>query len=231
MSKYFNEEGEEVTLLSEEDTNAKIEEVKTELNTKFDAEKEESNKKMGVLESDLETAKKAVTDAEAGGAAGESEEDKKKREAEDPNNAALRKKVEDATSALEDEKKVNAEKWEKQENENKETMFDKLANGDEELKKKIEFNYNETLSGVKATTAKEIQEKAATAFKLASGGEAPANPLDSVIAGGTAGHNQSSGNQDAGNTEFTSKDVAMGANMGISDEDRSKYAKDPRMKE
>lgn len=101
----------------------------------------------------------------------------------------------------------------------------KYAQGDKELEKKILHHFNETLKSVPAKTKEEIVEKMKSAAKLSVD---PANPgvLSSVLSGaGGPGFVPNSG---SGPVEFTAAEKALGAKLGITEEDYKKFG--PRLK-
>jgi len=98
----------------------------------------------------------------------------------------------------------------------------KLAvKGNEELEKKVRLHLEKTLSGLPEDTAQQRQEKLEHALKLASDGSSDG---PGMFDGGTGGGGYSGGFSGGVNTvEFTAREKALGAKLGITEEDYKKY--------
>jgi len=95
-----------------------------------------------------------------------------------------------------------------------------LAKGDVELEKKIKLNLEKTLSALPENTKEERQAKIQAALKL-SVDYNTAGVFDAGIGGGGGG------NININNTstvEFTAREKALGAKLGISEDDYRKYS-------
>lgn len=111
-------------------------------------------------------------------------------------------------------------------NDFKNGIIEKYAVKDEELKKKILHHFDKSLQGMPSTNQDEIAKKVEAAWKLSVNSDTP-NPLDSVMnnSGGRGFGNGGGGN---GAVEFTPREKALGAKLGITEQDYKTYG--PRVK-
>jgi len=117
---------------------------------------------------------------------------------------------------------MEAEKKQRQE-EAMSAYIKTLAKGDAEVEKKIKLHLSSTLSGMPETNDAEKKAKLEAAFKLSTDipGGSP-SILDSVMFDG-AGAGADIKDNGAGAVQFTAREKALGAKMGISDADYKKY--------
>jgi hypothetical protein len=222
---YFDENGNEVDgLLTQEELDAKLAEERTALQAKLDEQKAQADERVNNLEVERKLALQKLESYEAqAGSAGDGGGDK------DVNLANLRKKLEDTTAALEEERQLNAQRFTGILNERIEQEIRTIAGNDVELAKKIRFNYDNVLTGMKASTQEEIRTKALNAARLSAPASSDGpDPLSMAISGGNRGY---SAPASAGTAKkFTPNEVKAGSMFGVSDQDRAKYANDPRLK-
>lgn len=219
---YFDESGNEVSgLLTEAELNEKIEAERAALEEKFNAEKASVSERIGALEAEKRAAQEAL-DAARGGAGGGDGGDK------DVNLANLRKKLEDTTASLEAERQLNAQRFSAIEGESLQQEIDAIARNNADLAKKIRYNYDNVLTGMKGATKEEMRAKVASAYRLSIPAADSPDALSIAIGGGNRG---ATGPAVSGSEKkFTPKEVAAGRMFGITDQDRAKYSNDPRFK-
>lgn len=220
---YYDEQGNEVDgLLTEEELNAKLEEERKTLSERIEQEKAAAQERIIALEAEKLAAQKAVDAAKSGtggdeGGAGD----------KDVNFANLRRKLEETTKALEAEKLANEGRYTAIQREKVDSVISQVARGDEELAKKIRYNYENILTGMKAETAQEINTKVLAAMRLS----APTNDGPDALSIALSGGNRSAHVQQSGTAKkFTPGEVQMGQRLGVSDQDRARYINDPRLK-
>lgn len=96
------------------------------------------------------------------------------------------------------------------------------SKGNAEFEKKVRFHLEKTLPGLPEGTKAERETKLAAAFKLAAD---VSSDGPGMFDGGTGGGgNGGAGGKGEGNTsEFSSKEKALGAKLGLTDADYKKY--------
>lgn len=99
----------------------------------------------------------------------------------------------------------------------------KAANGNEEFEKKVRFHLEKTLGALPEATQEERKIKLEAALKLSSDHIGGPGPMDGGIGGGGYGGKGGSGDGGEGTVEFTSREKALGAKLGITAEDYKKY--------
>jgi hypothetical protein len=215
---YYDEQGNEVAgLHTEEELNAKLEEERQAFAKQIEEEKASAQERLVALEAEKLAAQKAVDTAKLGGGDGD----------KDVNFANLRRKLEETTTALEAEKLANEGRYTALQKERIDTVINTIARGDDELAKKIRFNYDTVLTGMKAETTQEINAKALAALRLSAPTSDGPDALSIALSGGNKGvHVQ----QSNAAKKFTSNEVAVGKSLGITDQDRNRYINDPRLK-
>jgi len=207
MAKFYDENGNEVEGFTKEELEAKQKEVIDEYakkNPDKSKELEEANTK-------LEEASNKLKEYEEAGGGNDAQ---KKR---------LIQQKKDAENSLEN---LNAD-FTKQINEMKEgfvsgakmKMIEKMSKGDPELKKKIEFEYDQYNEGKTAPANEvEVQHRLEKAFLLATGKQVTPNFMDGVTSGSSRGEGQhGAGRESAGEESDNAK--AMRKAFGISDKD------------
>jgi G3E family GTPase len=219
MPKYKDEEGNEVEAFTPEEVEAKINEIKTsvaeEVKSEYEEklnEKEESMSKFEEERASLEQRIEELSKVDDG--------DRSK------NFKVLKDALNKKDNQIEELRKEMGEVANLRVNDFKERIIDKYAAGDEELKKKIMFNFDSTLSSVQAKSEKDIENKIKSAVKLSVDEFSP-SVLDQALSGS---FNSGSKNiiESSGNVEFSEGEKKIGAKLGISDEDYKKYG--PRLK-
>lgn len=100
----------------------------------------------------------------------------------------------------------------------KDKMITKIAAGDQELAKKIKYNFEKNLTDVKATTPEEIAKKLELAYKLSSD-----NPAPDVLSDIVLGSSGASGNQGAANNINPDLKAFGSKYFGLTDEDWAKH--------
>ena len=99
------------------------------------------------------------------------------------------------------------------------TVVNKVSRGDAELEKKIRFHLENTVAGMKSDTPEALQAKVDAAIKLSID-----HNSQGIFDGGIGGGGAGGGNFKSENSvEFTAREKALGAKMGISDADYKKY--------
>jgi len=209
MAKFYDEEGKEIPGLTQEEFDAKLVEEKGKLETDFNTKIEESNTKVTTLEADLVKAKEDLKITNPKG-----DDFKNLRD--------ITKKLEDdlAIEKGERSKAIDSIKASKVDG-----LVKKLSGNDVELEKKIRFNLDTTLSGVKTDTDEELNKKLVDAYKLSTDSTA-INPLDNIMSGGS----HSSVSEKSDPVEFSSNEKVLGGKLGITGDDYKKYGTDKRIK-
>jgi len=202
--KIKQEDGTEIEVYSVDEVNQKIEAEKKAVVTEYEGKLTESQSTVTKLEAD----KKAIEDELA---------------KKDPQSANY-KTLKDALDKKDAEISTLSGEIAKIKDSRASDITDKLiktyAQGNDELAKKIKFNYSETLKAVKAETPDEIEQKLQSAVKLSLDIKKP-NPLDRVNNGSFLPGVESK--QATSNVEFSPQEKALGSKFGISEDDYKKY--------
>lgn len=213
---YFDEQGNEVDgLLTEDELNKKIEEERTALTEKYEAEKTAASERIGAIEAEKESLEKQIEEVRKGSGRDENTDSS-------TNIVNLRKKLEETTSLLEEERTTNKTRFQDIENDKVEQEIASVVSGDEELLKKVRHNYKNVLVGMEGKTKEQIQAKVLSALKLSTDNAGGPDPLSVVMGGGSRGAGAGSRAGDS-NKGFNDKEVAIGNKLGITDADRAKY--------
>jgi len=225
---YYDENGNEVEgVLSQEEVDKKLEDSKEAIKAEHAKEKQEGIDKQVELTKERDDAKTALEAAEKGEGGDKGGDTGDKSGDKDENMAALRKKLDDTTTALETQKTTNDERWSKVTTETLEQTIKSVAGEDADLAEKVKHHYETTLSGVKAETPTEVKEKVANALRLAGKTPAVVNPLDVALGGqGSPGYQKPVTGDEK---EYTPQDKQFGAKIGVTDADYKKYGNDPRL--
>lgn len=205
MAKYFDENGTEVEAFSEEELKGKQQEA-------IDTYLKENPDQSGDLkkaQDDLVVATAKIKEIEE---AGGGNKDQKNRLLKERDEALI--KVEEMKVSLMGEIKSLRENIY---GSSKTKVLDKLAAGDMELKKKIEFEYDQ-FSGEPKNEV-EIQQRLVKAYTLAKGSAPQPNFMDNMGGGGNRGE----GTEHKVATGETDNGKAMRKALGISDEEAKKY--------
>lgn len=97
------------------------------------------------------------------------------------------------------------------------------SKGDMEMEKKIRHHLEKTLPGLPEDTADQRKTKLEAAFKLASDGSSDGPGMFDGGTGGRGYGGTGSGDSGAETVEFTQREKALGAKLGITPEDYKKY--------
>lgn len=213
--KQTNTEGveEEIDVMTQEEVDAKLAAEKAVLEESHKNSLAEKETAFQALATEKSTLEAKIKQAEIDGMKEDHPNFKILKE-------ALNKKDEDIKaikSELDNDKKQRV-------NEEMESKIKIASKGNVELEKKIQYHLEKTLSGLKSDTKEERQVKLEAAFKLASDGSS-AGPgiFDGGIDGSRGGSGGSSDGAPSG-VEFSAREKALGAKLGISAEDYKKYA-------
>lgn len=199
FKKLTNDEGEEIEALSKEDHEAAIEKQTKE----HDVKVKELNDKLGKF-NDKEFNFKAL------------------REAKEEDRTKLLAQLSDKERKLFEEQEKNAKSIDDLKSslvkENMDTAMDALCGDDEELKKKVEANFD--ILNIEVKTKKDMVEKVQKAYNM-SVDPSVRNPVQGVSGSTNIG--------DIGRTEkpvLTQEQKSIGKEkFGLSDEDYEKYGK------
>ncbi len=216
--KIKNENGEEIEVYTsaevEERTKAAAEEAKGKALEEYKAQNPDKGEEVEKLKNILtETEKKLQEALDAGGDEKNPQIIRLRQERDE-----AKKNAESAVKGLE----VKLEQFRKEYiGDAKTDWLNKLSNGNEDLKKKIEYHFDNYRSS--AVTKKDIEERMTVAYQLATGNKPTPGFLDGKTSGGDRGLGGYAG---AGATkELTPNQKAIGAVLGITDKDRENYKK------
>ena len=197
------EDGSEIETFTQEELDAQ----KAEAIEAFKAENPDKTEELTSLQTELEVANEELEKLKS--------VDKSvshfKKEAQE-----AQKKVDEITKDI--DAKINNVKREVLEGvmqDHSNEVRDSLSSGDDELKKKLEFEFNNTLKGVVPTTKEEITKKWKAAYTLAAKQEAPDAVNMNVFSSGGVGRvkiNNSS-------QKFSPEEIELGHKFGLSDAD------------
>jgi hypothetical protein len=211
MAKIKNEEGEEIEVLTPEEVQAKLDAEKAALEEQHQTILSEKEKEVEKVAEEKKILEEKIAKLEEQGI-----------KPDHPNFAALKsaldKKDEDI-KAIKTE--LDADKKQRVQEE-LDTKIKLVAKGNEDIEKKIKHHLEKTLAALPENTAEERKIKLEAAFKLSSdsSSEGPG-----VFDMGTGGGGYSGGGGDNPDTvEFTAKEKALGAKLGITSEDYKKYS-------
>lgn len=204
--KYKKEDGTEVEVFSQEELDAKLKEEGDKIRTEFDGKMKDKEDAAVKLATDKIELEKKMVDIKP----------------DHPNFAALK----EALDKKDTEIKALADRMDgdKKDRENAEMtgFIDAVASKDDELKKKIKYHLDNTVSGMKSATVEERKAKVEAAIKLSIDTSEP-GLLDSIIAGG-GNRGIVIPNVDGKQANFTEREKQLGLKLGISEEDYKKYA-------
>jgi len=196
--KQINEttgEEEEVEVFSQQEMDKKLSDVKSEFEGKLNIAEEEKK--------DLQAKITGVKE-------------------DHPNFKALKdaladksKEIDTFRSSYETDKKQTKTDYE-------EGIIKSVAKGNDELQKKIKYHLENTVPGMKDDSKETHQSKIQAAIKLASDNSSDSNIFDGGMGGGGRGMDDKGG-ASGDKAEFSTKEVALGNKLGITEEDRKKY--------
>lgn len=209
--KQKNEKGEEEEI--EVFTPEEVAAEKAKLEETHKAEMEEKDKFVQALASEKADLEKKIKDAELSGLKEDHPNFKILKE-------ALQKKDEEIkkiSTDLENDRK--SRKQEALENEIK-----VASKGNVELEKKIKLHLKETLSALPEETPEQRKVKLEAAIKLSSDGSSNGPGMfDNGAGAGGMGNGSYGAGGSTETVEFTAREKALGAKMGITQEDYKKY--------
>jgi len=201
--KIINDKGdeEEIEAFTEAEVTAKVQEKEQEFN-KIIGEKDETLKTLTKEKDDLI--------AKVGGVKEDNPNFKVLKDALDKKDQEINE-IKTSLEKDKEERKISG-------------LITKFTRGNEELEKKIRFHLENTVVGMKSDTPEDLAKKIDAAIKLSQ--DFSQGMFDGGIGGGGKGGDIKGG--DNGGVEFTAKEKALGAKLGISEEDYKKYG--PKLK-
>lgn len=210
MAIYKDNEGNEVEALTPEEVEKKLQAEKEVLSQEHSKVIGEKDSAFNDLASEKTALENKIKEAELSGMKDDHPNFKILKE-------ALGKKDEDI-KALRTEIDID-KKTRKQESLDSAVKI--ATRGNTELEKKVKLHLEKTLGAMSEGTAEEIKAKIQAALTL-SGDFGSSGMFDGGIGGGSMGVGGGYSEAAAG-PEFTSREKALGAKMGISQEDYKKY--------
>ncbi len=193
MAKFYNEDGTEVEAFTQEEVDAKV---------------QETNQNIEDLKSQLDQANKDLEELKNDDKNKNFENLRKSKKAAEDKVAELEGKINNEIGGLKN--MIVAKELDQN--------IKVLADGDEELAKKIKLHYDEMLKP--EDDEKKRNEKLGQAYVLATGGK-PNNDVMKDVISGAGGPNKNPGS----NKGFSPDLVGLGAKLGLSPEDFKKYGK------
>lgn len=165
------------------------------------------------LKTELEKAQKDLEDAEKDG--DKDGQVNRLRKERDEAIAKVDKVVNDITKRFDDFTNSSF-------NETKDDLLNRLSNGNAEIRKKIEFEFDNYKPTDK--TKKGVQERMAVAAQIVTGKKPQPSFMDNISGAGDKG-GSGSGHHDKPPTEPTPNQIAIGKVLGITPKDRENYEK------
>lgn len=208
MATFRDADGNEVEAFTPEELEAKTAEAVEAVKAETQAAISDAQTKVQALESEVTKLRESKDNAGAL---------REKTEALEKAKGDLETKIQAATSAAEDAKKQVQQMANDRLTEVKDTAIATLAGGDEELKKKIAFNFEKRTAGPVGTKA-EIEARVRDAYILATG-----KPASGVLFG--AAVSSAGGGSAGGGVEFTPEQQDLAQKLGIKPESLKKYGK------
>jgi len=209
MTKYFDIDGNEVPdVISKTEFEQKLGEEKQKIESEYKTKLDQSTVELNKSKEDLVAAQEALKNANPNG----------------ENFKALREAVKIAEAKVDESDKKTAQFIAQQRESTISGLIKRFSNNDVELEKKIKFNMENSLAGMKAENDDELSKKIEAAYKL-SADQSNINPLRDVMGSGSYG----SQFKNSKPVEFNEREKSLGSKLGISDKDREKYGTDPRI--
>lgn len=206
MALFKDADGNEVEAFSQEEVEAKTAEAVEAVKAETQAAISDAETKVQALEGEVSKLRENNNNAGAL---------REKTEALEKAKGDLETKIQAATSAAEDAKKQVQQMATDRLAEVKDTAIASLAGGDEELKKKITFNFEKRVAGPIGTKA-EIEARVRDAYILATG-----KPATGVLVG--AAISSAGGGSGGGGVDFTPEQQELAQKLGIKPESLKKY--------
>lgn len=201
---------EEVEVMTQEEVSAKIAAEKAALEESHKKQIEEVSGKIGTYEQEKKDLQKKIDDMVASG-----------MNADNPSFKVLKEAMDKKDRDLQELKTtIDAEKSQRI----KEEMEAKIkiaSKGNDELEKKIKYHLEKTLPGLPENTLEDRKTKLDAAIKLASDVSSDGPGMFDMGTG--AGGFSQFGNNNGSGVEFTAKERALGAKLGLTEADYKKY--------
>lgn len=211
MAKLFDKDGNEVEAFTKDELETQKKAAVDEYIKANPSKQAEFDK----LKGDLDAALAKVKEYEEGGGNDDAQK-KRLKEAKETAEKALTEGLAKIQKEMEDFKSSFLTG-------HKTKVIEKLSNGDPELKKKIELEFDQYSEGKKAPASEvELTERLTKAFTIATGKAPAPNFMDSMGSAGSRGdgHNGGAGKQ---NEPESDNSKAMRKALGISDKDVEKF--------
>jgi len=210
-----NEKGEDIEVFTQEEVSERVKTAETQAATKavddFKAANPDKTGELTEAQTKLAEAERLLREAENDPA--------KKAQIE-----RLRQERDDAKAVAETVKSDFDKKFDAFKSEIigdvKTELLDRASNGDAELRRKIEVEFDNYRPG--ATSKKDIQERMEKAYQLATGNKPTPNFLDGRTGGGDRGHGDHHQSQSVVK-EPTPNAKAIGSVLGITEADRKAH--------
>lgn len=186
----------EVEVFSQEEVDGKLNEIKTGFETKLN---------------DIQT-QKAELEAKING----TKEDH-------PNFKVLKEALDKKDQEISEFKQTYESDKKKAKTEYEDSIIKTVSKGNDDFQKKIKYHLENTVSGMKDDSRETHQKKIEAAIKLASDNSSERGVFDSVtFDGGGRGMDFNQGGA-GGSADFSSNEKALGAKLGINEDDYKKY--------
>lgn len=211
--KQTNADGveEEIEVSTQAEVDAKVAAEKAALEDSHKKQLEEATSKIGTFEQDKKDLQKKIDDMVASGMNADNPSFKVLKEAMDKKD----NEIKEIKTALDSDKAQRVK-------DEMDSAVKIASRGNPEMEKKIQFHLEKTLVGLKEGTKEERKTKLEAAFKLASDGSSDGPSMfDGGTGGGGPGYG--GGGEGAGANEFSGKEKALGAKLGITEADYKKY--------
>ncbi len=206
--------GQETEVFTAAETQQRIKDAEVAASTKavedYKTANPDKSQEVNKLQSDLEEANRKLKAAEDAGSDGD-----KSGQVE-----RLRQERDDAQKKLNTEMTDLHNKINSLIGDTKKELLDGLSKGDVELRKKIEFEFDNYRPNANSKT--EIKERMEKAYQLATGNKPTQSVMDNINSSGRGDNNAHDTNNNQ-QKEATPNAKAIGNVLGISDEDRKKY--------
>lgn len=205
-----NEAGEDVEV--EVKTQAEVDAEKAALEAAHKNELGEKDKALSEIATQKADLEKKIKDAELAG-----------MKEDHPNFKILKEALSKKDSEIKEIKDaLNTDKSQRIKDE-MEAKIKIASRGNTDLEKKIQYHLEKTLPGLPENTVEERKTKLEAAIKLASDHSTDGPGMFDMGAGG-GGYGGGHSNQEGNLTEFSARELALGAKLGNKPEDFKKYA-------
>lgn len=211
--KQTNDKGEEVEVevSTQEEVDAKVAAEKAALEESHKKQLEEVQGKVATFENEKKELQAKIDDMVKSGMNADNPSFKVLKEALDKKDQAIN----EIKEQFETDKKTRAA-------EEMDAKIKIASRGNDELEKKIRYHLEKTVVALPEGTKAERQTKLEAAYKLAADGSSD-GPGMFDMGTGSGGPGGGSGSGGGDTNEFTAKEKALGAKLGITDADYKKY--------